>query len=196
MRWTASSVKIIWGEIKLEGDGFKSKRRQFFMPEAGPTGLQMVLWVQKVYTGYGKIGQSFGREASQRLLYRGTRAGTASPLSWKWSKTETLTRRCKCRLILPWLCTAGLFSRLNIGVDCTGDRWGVSSILMELCLKSKKKSGCWKQSLCKWITNVKQFQVHDRLRSLLCYQTINHIYKPLPLEEFCCIYFRWLSSLT
>lgn len=139
MRWTASSVKVIWGEIKLEGDGFKSKRRQFFMPEAGPTGLQMVLWVQKVYTGYGKIGQSFGREASQRLLNRGTRAGTASPLSWKWSKTETLMRRCKCRLILPWLCTAGLFSRLNIGVDCTGDRWGVSSILMELCLKSKKK---------------------------------------------------------
>lgn len=86
----------------------------------------------------GKIGQSFGREASQRLLYRGTRAGTANPLSWKLSETETLTRRCKCHLILPWLCTAGLFSRLNIGVDCTGDRWGVSSILMELWLKSKK----------------------------------------------------------
>lgn len=80
-------------------------------------------------------------------------------------------RRCRCHLILPWLYTAGLFSRLNIGLDCTGDCWVISSVLMDLQLIYFLKAGCWKQFLCKCTTNVKQFHMYDRLHSLLRYQT-------------------------
>lgn len=61
--------------------------------------------------------------------------------------TESIRER-ECRLILPWLCTVGLFRRLNIGLDVFWGKLGPFFYFSGLIMQIKKKKEAVESSSC------------------------------------------------